>query len=128
MTNRHNFDSIELMETTQASFDHLLRENPMGEARKDALRLGFDRRLRFEFHGTKVTSDAGLLGKLGVMPIRKSSCPAVILSSWGEAEGSGHRTRSLSQSQPRSFTPVRMTRRGARTNHDPYDSPCIRRT
>lgn len=33
----------------------------MGEARKDALRLDFDRRLKVEFHGTKVTSDAGLL-------------------------------------------------------------------
>ena len=33
----------------------------MGDARKDALRLDFDRRLKFEFHGTKVTSDAGLL-------------------------------------------------------------------
>jgi hypothetical protein len=49
------------METTQASFSHLLWENPMGEARKDALRLDFDRRLKLEFHGTKVTSNAGLL-------------------------------------------------------------------
>ena len=32
------------METIQASFNHLLQENPMGEARKDALRLDFDRR------------------------------------------------------------------------------------
>ncbi len=61
MTNEQDFDSMELMETTQASFSHSLRENPMGEARKDALRLNFDRKLKLEFHGTKVTSDAGLM-------------------------------------------------------------------
>ncbi len=33
------FDSIELMETIQVSFDYLKREYPMGEARKGALRL-----------------------------------------------------------------------------------------
>lgn len=33
----------------------------MGEVRKDAFRLDFDHRLKLEFHGTKVASDAGLL-------------------------------------------------------------------
>ena len=61
MTNRQNFGSIGPMEITQASFSHSLRENPMGEASKDALRLDFDHKLKLEFHGTKVTSDGGLL-------------------------------------------------------------------
>jgi len=33
----------------------------MGETRKDALRLDFNRKLKLEFHGTKVTSDGCLL-------------------------------------------------------------------
>jgi hypothetical protein len=33
----------------------------MGESKKDALRVNFDRKLKLEFHGVKVISDAGLL-------------------------------------------------------------------
>jgi len=61
VTDGKDFDSIELMETTQATLDHLIWENPMGETRKDTLRLDFDRKLKLEFHGSKVTSDGGLL-------------------------------------------------------------------
>ena len=32
----------------------------MGEARRDALRVGLDRATKLEFHGAKVSSDAGL--------------------------------------------------------------------
>jgi len=52
---------MEPMETIQASFDCSDLENPMGERRKDALRLDFDRKVEGELHGTKVTSDAGLI-------------------------------------------------------------------
>src|ERR671933_173693 len=36
-------------------------EHPTGEASEVDLRVAFDRRIKLEFHGSKLTSDAGLL-------------------------------------------------------------------
>lgn len=52
----------------------------MGDWRKDAFRVNFDRDLKLEFHGTKFTSDSGLLiyreldDALGLSSITRFGC------------------------------------------------------
>jgi hypothetical protein len=59
VTNEQDFDSIELMDAIQAGFGCSDLENPMGKRCRDTLRVNFDRKLKPEFNGTKVTSNAG---------------------------------------------------------------------
>ena len=43
----------------------------MGESKEDALRVNFDQKLKLEFHGVKVTSDAGLLAYIDLEVLLK---------------------------------------------------------
>jgi len=55
----------------------------MGETRKDALRLDFDRRLKLEFHGIKITSDAGLRAEMSFVKLDgKSEVIFIVVGVW----------------------------------------------
>ncbi len=64
---------------------------PAGNTKKVPLRVDFDRRLKLEFHGGKITSDAGLLAdrELDVVPTQ-TDLAGVALSDLRRGKNTRH--------------------------------------
>ena len=89
--------------------------HPAGDPRKASLRVDFDRRLKLELHGSKITSDAGLLAyreldeALGLCELAGAA-----LSDLLRGKNTRHLLRGL----------LRQSRRGTgHHHHEPRRSP-----
>ena len=65
--------------------------NLMGAVKKEGLRVSFDRRLKLEFHGSQVTSDAGLLAYRELDEALNLTAPAAeLLHDWRTGDNTQH--------------------------------------
>jgi len=71
-------------------------ENAMGEGGRDALRVGFAGSLKLEFHGSKVTSDAGVLPYPELADVlRLTEMARTLLLDWRTGKNTQHAMTAL---------------------------------
>ena len=119
MSDRRTFSGVKSMHEPPRAI--LSRGNPMGEAKKWALKVRFERRLRLEFHGTRMTSDAGLLACREGSSTGRYAAFSLSSSKW--AAGSCGTPATSPSSWPRSVYPGRHLPLSWRESSD--DARCL---